>query len=246
MDRLEGDLDSLNREIEKLESEIQNAEKEAEGNIEPLNKELAQIREDKRNFASKNDFESVENCRRRENNLKFKISAQWNRCSLLKEELSKMKKKRGDLESQIKLERDKIRRNDEIRFRMDIVLANYEKSRNLTQAAIDSNIDPDHVRQWQEWGRNDFNQTYSYFYSEILKIDEHFRNLESQKLKDDMNRVIEAYEKTGSLEKASEIADVSYDTVMYWYEWGCRGFGEENKYFFKKLNKIKKKIGTKD
>ena len=113
MDRLEGDLDSLNREIEKLESEIQNAEKEAEGNIEPLNKELAQIREDKRNFASKNDFESVENCRRRENNLKFKISAQWNRCSLLKEELSKMKKQRGDLESQIKLERDKIRRNDE-------------------------------------------------------------------------------------------------------------------------------------
>ena len=29
MDRLEGDLDSLNREIEKLESEIQNGEKEA-------------------------------------------------------------------------------------------------------------------------------------------------------------------------------------------------------------------------
>ena len=101
-----------------------------------------------------------------------------------------MKKKRSNLESQIKLERDKIKRNDEIKSRMDIVLANYEKSRNLTQAAIDSNIDPDHVRQWQEWGRNDFNQTYSYFYSEILKIDEHFRNLESQKLKDDMNRVI--------------------------------------------------------
>ena len=78
----------------------------------------------------------MENCRRRENNLKFKISAQWNRCSLLKEELSKMKKQRGDLESQIKLERDKIKRNDEIKSRMDIVLANYEKSRNLTQAAV--------------------------------------------------------------------------------------------------------------
>ena len=78
-----------------------------------------------------------------------------------------MKKQRGDLESQIKLERDKIKRNDEIKSRMDIVLANYEKSRNLTQAAIDSNIDPDHVMQWQEWGRNDFNQTYSYFYRKI-------------------------------------------------------------------------------
>ena len=97
MDKLEGELDILTRKIESLEGEIKKENKKAEGNIIPLNEELAQIREDKRNFASKNDFESVENCRRRENNLKFRISAQWNRCSLLKEELTRLKKEKTDL-----------------------------------------------------------------------------------------------------------------------------------------------------
>ena len=237
MDKLEGELDILTRKIESLEGEIKKENKKAEGNIIPLNEELAQIRENKRNFASKNDFESVNNCRRRENNLKFRISAQWNRCSLLKEELTRLKKEKTDLESQIKLEKDRIKRNEEIQAKMDTVLANYEKSHNLTQAAVDSNIDPNHVKQWHDWGKNDFNETYSNFFREILKIDQHFRDLESQNLKNDMDCVIKAYKKTGSLEKASHIAGVSHDTVMYWYEWGCRGFGDENRYFFEKILK---------
>ena len=56
MDKLEGELDILTRKIESLEGEIKKENKKAEGNIIPLNEELAQIREDKRNFASKNDF----------------------------------------------------------------------------------------------------------------------------------------------------------------------------------------------
>ena len=33
------------------------------------------------------------------------------------------------------------------------------------------------------------------------------------------------------------MTNVSYDTVQYWYEWGSRGFGKENVYFYKNLNK---------
>lgn len=49
-----------------------------------------------------------------------------------------------------------------------------------------------------------------------------------------MDDVVDAYRKTDSLKEASRMAGVSYDTVMYWYEWGSRGFGSENTYFFKK------------
>ena len=116
-----------------------------------------------------------------------------------------------------------------------MVLKNYEKSQNLTQSAIDSNISPDNVKQWYEWGKNYLNQIYSYFYAEIVKIDNDFKEIETQKLKMQMDDVIRAYKKTKSLKRASEIANVSYDTVQYWYDWGSRGFGEENTYFFKNL-----------
>ena len=66
------------------------------------------------------------------------------------------------------------------------------------------------------------------------------KDLEAQKLKDDMDRVADAYSKTGSLKRAAEIAHVSSDTVEYWYDWGMRGFGEENTYFYKKIMSMKK------
>ena len=118
---------------------------------------------------------------------------------------------------------------------MDRVIANYKKSQNLTLAATDSNISPDQVMQWYEWGKNDYDETYSYFYSKILEADDYFKNLEALKLKKQMDDVIDAFKITDSPEKASQIAQVSYDTVRYWYEWGSRGFGEENTYFYNKL-----------
>ncbi len=235
MEKLKQNLNDLNNSISELESQIREAKIEAEVNVKQLTNELSQVRQDKKEFAIKNDFDSVQNCRRRENNLKFKIDAQWNNYSFLNSELSKLNKEKIALEKQIKLEEDKIKRNNEIMSQIDEVLNNYKKSQNLKQAAIDSNISPNHVEQWFEWGKNGFNETYSYFYTQIIEIDNYFKDLEAQKLKKQMDSVIEAYKKTNSLEKASKIADVSYDTVQYWYEWGSKGFGRENTYFFKKL-----------
>ncbi len=239
MEKLKRELDELNESIRELENEIENARIEAECNIGPLTIELEQIREDKRKFASKNDFDSIQSCRRREKNLKFKINAQWNHYSILKNDLVKLKNEKSELEERIQLKKDRLKRKEEILSRMNLVLDNYRKSQNLKQAAIDSKIDPDHVEQWLEWGKNDFNDTYTYFHSKILEIDDHFRQLEAQRLKSQMDSVLEAYEKTGSLKEASAIADVSYDTVQYWNEWGSRGFGAENTYFHKRIKEIK-------
>lgn len=237
IDDLKHELKDLNESIGDLEEKIEKARIEAEKNVEPLNLELARVRQDKRNFANRNDPDSVHDCIRKESNLKFKINAQWNEHSILKNELAKLKAERKDLEERIKREMDKIRRHNEMISRMDNVLDNYLKTRDLRRAALESKINPESVEQWLEWGRNDFNETYSYFYSKVLEIDEHFKDLEAQKLKRQMDSVIEAYRKTGSLEKAAEIAGVSYDTVSYWQEWGSRGFGEENTYFFRNLQK---------
>lgn len=241
MTSLNQNLVDLNNDIISLEYEIRMAEAEAENNIKPLKEELVQLKEDKRNFASKNDFESVQNCRRRENNLKFKIDAQWNRYSLLKEDLSKLKKQKTNLETKIKLEEDKVKRSNQIRSQMDEVLANYKKSQSLKQAALDSNINPNYVTQWHKWGEDNLNETYSYFYNEIKEIDNYFKEMKSQELKKQMDSVVEAYRKTNSLKDAAKIANVNPDTVEYWYEWGSRGFGEENTYFFKKIKEIKSK-----
>lgn len=238
MDQLKQDLNILNSSIQEFENQIQEAKKEAENNINPLNIELTQVKQDKRRYATKSDFESVQNCRRKENNLKFKIDAQWNKYSLLKDELFKLSKQKTELEKQIKLEEDKIKRNNEIKAKMDQVLKNYRKTQNLKEAAIDSNINPDYVEQWYEWGKNDFNETYSYFYTKILEIDNLFKDKESQKIKKQMAAVIDAYRKTNSLKEASKMANISYDTVQYWYEWGSKGFGKENAYFFKKIKEM--------
>ena len=239
MEKLKEDLNNLNDEIKELKKQIQKEKTEAENNIKPLKSQLIQLKEDKRRYALKNDFDSVQSCRRKEDNLKFKISAQWNKHSLLKEELIKLNQKKVILEKEIKLEEDKIRRMNEITSQMNTVLKNYKKTQSLKQAAIDSNINPDYVKQWYEWGKNNFNSTYSYFYTKITEIDNYFKDLKAQKLKSEMDSVIEAYKKTNSLKKASEMADVSYDTVQYWYEWGSYGFGEENSYFFKRIKEFR-------
>lgn len=231
-------LHDLNSSISELEVQIKNAKAEAEDNIKPLKAELSQIKREKTQCALKNDFDSVEALRRREENLKFKISAQWNSYTLLKEDLTKLKARKSELEAQIKLENDRIKKSNEIKAKMDVVLKNYKKTQSLKQAALDSGIRPEYVEQWYEWGDNNFNETYSYFYTQKIKIDNYFKELEAQKLRDEMDCVIKAYKKTGSLKEASEIADVSYDTVTYWYEWGSRGFGDENKYFFSKIKSI--------
>ena len=240
MEKLKSELDSLNASISNLEEQIMDAEDEAERNIKPLKDELLKIREDKRKFASKNDFDSIQECKRKENNLKFKISAQQNKSLLLKDKLSKLKRQRESLEYQIKLEEDRAKKDREILSRMNLVLKNYEKSQNLRQSAVDSNISPNQAEQWYEWGKNDLSKNYAYFYTQIIELDNKFKEMEAEKLKKQMDSVAEAFEKTKSLKKASEIAGVSYDTVKYWYEWGSKGFGEENTYFFKKLSgKIK-------
>ena len=205
-----------------------------------MKEELVQLKEDKRNFASKNDFESVQNCRRRESNIKFKIEAQWNWYLILKDQLSKFFKQKYDLEVKIKLEEDKIERNTQIIRQMDKILANYQKSQNLKQAAIDSNINPGTVEQWYGWGKDPFNETYSYFYNAIIEIDNYFNELKSLELKRQMDSVVEPYKKTYSLKDAAKIAKVNPDTVEYWYEWGSRGFGEENTYFYKRIYELKK------
>lgn len=236
MDKLNTDLYSLAKKIEDLEVEIEKAKKEAEDNVKPLKEELLQVKKDKSQYAYKGDFDSVEECRRREENLKFKITAQWNECSILKNDLAKLKIEKRELEDKIKLERDRIKRACELSDLMDKVLDNYKKSQSLKSAAIDSNISPDSVMQWYEWGKNDFSEIYTHFYRKISEIDEEFKNQEVQKLKSEMDRVIEAYRECKSLKKASQITGVSYDTVQYWHKWGSMGFGEENVYFFKNLD----------
>lgn len=238
MEKLKQDLDNLNTSIREMEKRIRDAKAQAEDKVKPLSIELAQVKKDKRDYAFKNDLESVQTCRRKENNLKFKIDAQWNEYFLLTDELYKLNTEKIILESQVKLEEDKIKRNNEIRAQMDEVLKNYRKTQNLKEAAVKSNISPGHAEQWLEWGKNDFNETYSYFYVQITEIDNYFKDLEVQELKMQMDSVIEAYRKTNSLKEASQIADVSYDTVLYWYGWGKRNFGRENAYFFKSIKSL--------
>ena len=142
MDNLNGDLNDLNERIEELEVQIANAKSEAEENIMPLEAELKQVKQDKSRYGAKNDFDCVQECRRKEENLKFKISSQWNRYSILKNTLAELKKQKTDLENKIQLKRDRIRRNEAIKSQMNLVLENYRKTQNLRQAAIDAHISP--------------------------------------------------------------------------------------------------------
>lgn len=238
MENLKRELDEITEKISDLKDQIQKEKAIADNNVIPLKEELSRVKAEKTRFASKSDFDSVEACRRKENNLKFKISAQRNRYSLLMGDLSNLKAQRNDLENRIKLERDRIRREEEILMKMDLVLKNYCRSQNLKSSAIEANISPDHVEQWLEWGRNDFGKTYTYFYTQITEADNYFKELEAKRLKKKMDDVLEAYRLTNSLKEASLIANVSFDTVQYWIEWGSKGFGEENSYFYRKFKEF--------
>ena len=94
MENLNGDLNDLNERIDELEIQIANAKSEAEENIMPLEAELKQVKQDKSRYGAKNDFDCVQECRRKEENLKFKISSQWNRYSILKNTLAELKSKK--------------------------------------------------------------------------------------------------------------------------------------------------------
>lgn len=74
-------MDNWEKDLNELNIEISDLEKRAEDNVEQLKMELSQFKRDKTIYASKNDFDSVSDCIRREENLKFKISAQWNEAS---------------------------------------------------------------------------------------------------------------------------------------------------------------------
>lgn len=239
MDKLLCDLKNLNTEIDELERQIGEEMRTAQSNTVPLTDELSKLKINKREFAQKGDFDSVEMCRRKEANLKFKINAQWNRSSIMKNDLSKLKKKKEHLESQIRLERDRIRKNKEIKSRMDEVIENYRKSHSLKMAAIDSKINPEYVEQWHDWGKDGHGETYEYFFREIQTIDEEEKRIKALKTRSQMDDVIDLYEKTGSLKEASQIAGIGYDSVQYWYTWGAMNIDENNVYFYRKIKAIK-------
>ena len=139
-----------------------------------------------------------------------------------------------------KHEEEILKRNLEIRSQMDAVIENYKSSFSLKESSQKTNIGFDLVLTWFNWGKNGFDENSKYFYDEIKRIDDENKKLfEKENVINQMDRVIENYKKTESLEQASKMADVSYDTVKYWYEWGRNGFGEENSYFYKEISKIR-------
>lgn len=235
---LKNQLNKLNEEINLLENNIEKAKIEAEENIKLINTQILEIKENKRKYALKNDFESVQQSNSKIENLKFKINAQWNKYSLLNEELNNLKKQKNNLLNEIKLKEDKNRRNNQIRNQMDKVLTEYKKTHELKKAAIDSNISYETVQHWFDWGKNNYNQTTTYFYNQIREIDDYFKQQEKLKLRKEMDQVIEAYKKTHSLKEASADAGVSYNTVKYWFDWGKNKFGDDNYYFYTEISKI--------
>lgn len=235
MEELIKEFEEVLIKINDLEDEIEIAKQKAHSNIEPLKNELSRLKEVKRRYASKNDPDSVRDCIRKEDNLKFKINAQRNEYLILTDELFKLKTQKEDLEYKIRLEMDRIKRKNQLKEKLDLIITNYEKSQNLKDAAIEANVNPNQAEQWLEWGKNNFEETYSYFYNEIQKIDNHQKDLEREKTRKQMDRVIEIYRKTESLKKAAKVAHVNYDTVQYWYDWGRMGFGDDNVYFYKSI-----------
>ena len=237
MKELKDKLNEINNEISQLNDEIKKAESEAEQNIAPLESELSKIREDKRKSAMKNDLESVQQLKSKEANLKFKISAQWNKSNMLKEDLTRLLTKKDEVIAQIKLKEDRIKRDEKITKQMDEVLDHYRNTRSLKEAALSANIRFETVGQWIEWGKNKYNKTGVYFFNEVNAIDDYFKKQDVLKLKNEMDSVIEAYKKSKSLKEACRSAGVSYDTAQYWFSWGRNGFGEENKYFYREIKK---------
>lgn len=67
---------------------------------------------------------------------------------MLKDELTVLKGKREDVKSQIQLEKDKIKRNNEIKSQMDRVIECYRNTRDLKKSAVESKIQPSSVEQF--------------------------------------------------------------------------------------------------
>ena len=110
MEELTKELEEVITKINDLEEEIEIAKAKAHSNIEPLKNELSRLKEVKRRYASKNDPDSVRDCIRKEDNLKFKINAQRNEYLILTDELFKLNTQKEDLEYKIQLEKDRIKR----------------------------------------------------------------------------------------------------------------------------------------
>ena len=83
MEELTKELEEFLIKINDLEDEIEIAKAKAHSNIEPLKNELSRLKEVKRRYASKNNPDSVRDCIRKEDNLKFKINALRNEYLIL-------------------------------------------------------------------------------------------------------------------------------------------------------------------
>ena len=244
-------IEEIDRKIEILEKESISLKESTESKVQPLMGQLDSIRADIKKYGFKNDIASINKSKRREFEILSQINLEWKDYRDLNEKISILKRSKNNLLEEIRLaeadeaqrkrrEEEILIRNLEIRSQMNEVIENYKESLSLKESSQKANISFDLVLTWFNWGKNGFDENSKYFYDEIKKIDAENRNLfEKENIINQMDRVIENYKNTESLEQASKMANVSYDTVKYWYEWGKNGFGEENSYFYKELSKIR-------
>ncbi len=244
-------IEEIDRKIEILEKESISLKESTETNVQPLMIQLDSVRNDIRKYGFKNDIASINQSKRKEFEILSKIDHEWKDYRDLNEKISILKRYKNELLEEIRLaevdeakrkkhEEEILKRNLEIRSQMDAVIENYKSSFSLKESSQKTNIGFDLVLTWFNWGKNGFDENSKYFYDEIKRIDDENKKLfEKENVINQMDRVIENYKKTESLEQASKMADVSYDTVKYWYEWGRNGFGEENSYFYKEISKIR-------
>ena len=213
--------------------------------------QLDSIRADIKKYGFKNDIASINKSKRREFEILSQINLEWKDYRDLNEKIPILKRSKNNLLEEIRLaeadeaqrkrrEEEILKRNLEIRSQMDAVIENYKSSFSLKESSQKANISFDLVLTWFNWGKNGFDENSKYFYDEIKRIDDENKKLfEKESIINQMDKVIENYKNTESLEQASKMANVSYDTVKYWYEWGKNGFGEENSYFYNELSKIR-------
>ena len=244
-------IEEIDRKIEILEKESISLKESTESKVQPLMGQLDSIRADIKKYGFKNDIASINKSKRREFEILSQINLEWKDYRDLNEKISILKRSKNNLLEEIRLaeadeaqrkrrEEEILKRNLEIRSQMDAVIENYKSSFSLKESSQKANISFDLVLTWFNWGKNGFDENSKYFYDEIKRIDDENKKLfEKENVINQMDRVIENYKKTESLEQASKMADVSYDTVKYWYEWGRNGFGEENSYFYKEISKIR-------
>lgn len=244
-------IKEIDNEIEILEKESVSLKESTESKVQPLMGQLDSIRADIKKYGFKNDIASIDKSKRREFEILSQINLEWKDYRDLNEKISILKRSKNNLLEEIRLaeadeaqrkrrEEEILKRNLEIRSQMDAVIENYKSSFSLKESSKKANISFDLVLTWFNWGKNGFDENSKYFYDEIKRIDDENKKLfEKESIINQMDRVIENYKNTASLEQASKMANVSYDTVKYWYEWGKNGFGEENSYFYKELSKIR-------